>query len=415
MQAELEPTVRIRELLKDRVDFVLENVDLAFANSLRRVMMADIPTVAIDMVEVQQNTTVLPDEFISHRLGMIPLVSANCDEAIRYNRDCTCSTACQNCAVELRLNVSCSGEGTLDVTSDHIDVVRKQEWDGEFYEDGEEVAKRVENFGAPVGKGEPGNQPVLICKLRKGQTITVRCIAKKGLAKEHAKWSPCSAVSFEYDPHNRLRHTSYWFEDDIKKEWPLSHNAQEEEPPRDDELFDYNLKPNKYYFCVETDGSLGPQEVVMKGLAELQQKLANLILGLKSDPTDIDGFAGNGAALGGEAPPAGGDAGANGGWGGAAGSPAAGGGAGWGGSPAASGGGWGTTAGSPGAGWGATGGAGGSATSPGAGWGGGAAATSPAGVWGGGSSGGATGGWGSSSPSGGGWGNSSPRQGGWNV
>jgi hypothetical protein len=67
-------------------------------------MMADIPTVgvyyylcnnvipcvhlvvAIDMVEIETNTTVLPDEFIAHRLGMIPLVSANCDEAIRYTR-----------------------------------------------------------------------------------------------------------------------------------------------------------------------------------------------------------------------------------------------------------------------------------------------------------------------------------------
>ncbi len=66
--------------------------------------MADIPTVgtcpfvegiifgptsdyvAIDMVEFETNTTVLPDEFIAHRLGMIPLVSANCDEAIRYSR-----------------------------------------------------------------------------------------------------------------------------------------------------------------------------------------------------------------------------------------------------------------------------------------------------------------------------------------
>jgi DNA-directed RNA polymerase II subunit RPB3 len=64
--SDLEPTVRIRDLKKDRVDFVLENVDLAyaclilhcvlrllpniyystrFANSLRRVMMADIPTI----------------------------------------------------------------------------------------------------------------------------------------------------------------------------------------------------------------------------------------------------------------------------------------------------------------------------------------------------------------------------------
>jgi RNA polymerase Rpb3/RpoA insert domain len=65
--------------------------------------MADIPTVgafvfsraacirtqdcvAIDMVEFVTNTTVLPDEFIAHRLGMIPLVSTNCDEAIRYSR-----------------------------------------------------------------------------------------------------------------------------------------------------------------------------------------------------------------------------------------------------------------------------------------------------------------------------------------
>lgn len=38
------------------------------------------------MVEIETNTTVLPDEFIAHRLGMIPLVSANCDEAMRYNR-----------------------------------------------------------------------------------------------------------------------------------------------------------------------------------------------------------------------------------------------------------------------------------------------------------------------------------------
>lgn len=65
--------------------------------------MADIPTVgsyalespcttllnpglAIDIVEIQSNTTVLPDEFIAHRLGMIPLNSANCDEGMRYTR-----------------------------------------------------------------------------------------------------------------------------------------------------------------------------------------------------------------------------------------------------------------------------------------------------------------------------------------
>lgn len=42
--------------------------------------------IAIDIVEIESNTTVLPDEFIAHRLGMIPLVSTNCEEAIRYTR-----------------------------------------------------------------------------------------------------------------------------------------------------------------------------------------------------------------------------------------------------------------------------------------------------------------------------------------
>jgi DNA-directed RNA polymerase II subunit RPB3 len=110
----------------------------------------------------------------------------------------------------------------------------------------------------------------------------VKCIAKKvftspdwlfypssfgwlqGIAKEHAKWSPCSAVAFEYDPHNKLRHTTHWFETDERSEWPLSENAKEEDPPREDDVFDYTAAPRKFYIEVETDGSYGPQEVVMR-------------------------------------------------------------------------------------------------------------------------------------------------------
>ena len=66
----------------------------------------------------------------------------------------------------------------------------------------------------------------------------------EGMAKEHAKCSPCSAVSFEYDPHNRLRHTTYWYETDIKQEWPLSTSASTaaEEAPRDVRLQGEALK-----------------------------------------------------------------------------------------------------------------------------------------------------------------------------
>ncbi|KAF8592364.1 hypothetical protein K439DRAFT_1400124 [Ramaria rubella] len=277
-----EPSVRIRDLKRDRVNFVLENVDLAFANSLRRVMMADIPTVAIDMVEIETNTTVLADEFIAHRLGMIPLISSNCDEGIRYTRECSCASHCQYCSVELRLNVSCHDNETLDITSNHLDINTGSQGTDEG-EAGDEPNKRGEGFGWPAGKDEPGVPPVLICKIRKGQELKLRCIARKGIAKEHAKWSPCSAIAFEYDPHNKLRHTSHWFEQDERGEWPLSENAVEEDPPREDEPFDFLAKPEKFYMDVETVGSLKPKEVITKGLEELQTKLANLIHGLKSN------------------------------------------------------------------------------------------------------------------------------------
>ncbi|CAG8464920.1 3195_t:CDS:2 [Ambispora leptoticha] len=252
-----KPDIIIQELDSEKIKFILTNTELSVANALRRLMIAEVPTIAIDMVEIELNTSVLADEFIAHRLGLIPLDSMEA-EKIKYTRECNCSQYCPNCSVELTLHAKCVQDGqSLEVCSRDLQT----------------SDPRV----SPVLKDD-NDKGILIAKLRKGQELKVKCVAKKGVAKEHAKWSPCAAVAFEYDPHNRLRHTHYWKEEDEKKEWPLGTNAIQEPPMTDDEPFDYNATPNKFYFTVE--------EIVMSALKRLQEKLGMLQIALADDTTE---------------------------------------------------------------------------------------------------------------------------------
>ncbi|KAB8576189.1 hypothetical protein FH972_025717 [Carpinus fangiana] len=285
---EVGPQIKIRNVSPANVDFMLSNVSLAFANSLRRVMLAEVPTMAIDLVEVEANTSVLADEFIAHRLGLIPLSARNVDDVVG-SRDCDCESYCDRCSVVLTLQARCTGDTNMSVYA--RDLVVSEERPNEY-------------VGNPVIT-DPDGLGSLICKLRKGQELKMKCIAKKGIAREHAKWSPASAIGFEYDPYNRLRHSDYWYEEDAKKEWPLSDNAKDEDiQPTDDEPAPLDPDPTKFYLDVETVGGLQPDEIVQQGIKVLQSKLAMVISELSREGGGDGGYQspqGYGTAYGGGA------------------------------------------------------------------------------------------------------------------
>eukprot|EP01113_Clastostelium_recurvatum_P012751 TRINITY_DN1663_c0_g1_i2.p1 TRINITY_DN1663_c0_g1~~TRINITY_DN1663_c0_g1_i2.p1 ORF type:complete len:301 (-),score=56.94 TRINITY_DN1663_c0_g1_i2:21-923(-) len=287
------PHIEITELKADTMTFTLSKTDSSMANAIRRVMIAEVPTMAIDLVEIESNTSVLHDEFIAHRLGLIPLTSHTVSR-FNYTRECSCMERCPNCSVEFTLNVKCTEEGTRDVTSQELigtdpDVKPV---------DQAHVSLPVEQTGVRPESG------ILIVKLRKGQELRLRAIAKKGVGKEHAKWSPTCGVTFQYDPDIRLNYNSmemlsedqkvefvkscptkvYKYEDasrSIVIEDPLKCTSCKECVKKADalgvpDLVRVEQKQERFHFTIETTGALRPEEVVLTGFNVLRDKLENI-------------------------------------------------------------------------------------------------------------------------------------------
>lgn len=55
------------------MEFDLIGMHPFLANTFRRLMISDVPSMAIEKVHMYNNTSIIQDEVLSHRLGLIPL------------------------------------------------------------------------------------------------------------------------------------------------------------------------------------------------------------------------------------------------------------------------------------------------------------------------------------------------------
>jgi hypothetical protein len=112
------PTVEVQELTSEMIRFVLRGTDTSLANALRRVIIAEVPTIAIDLVEVIENSSCLCDEFLAHRLGLIPLISMKASDMefpYEYAGDDDTKTD-----VSIDLRVKCVTNETEEITSNDL-------------------------------------------------------------------------------------------------------------------------------------------------------------------------------------------------------------------------------------------------------------------------------------------------------
>ncbi|MBN1330017.1 MAG: DNA-directed RNA polymerase subunit D [Candidatus Heimdallarchaeota archaeon] len=158
----------------NKLRFLLKGSTYTFVNSLRRTIMSEVPTLAIEDIILVENTSPVLDEMVAHRLGLIPLTTPIDEFTIAKECENCGGEGCQFCSVPVTLEV----EASLDET--------RMVYSKDLHSDDPKI--------------KPVTDKIPIAKLGPGQKITLEAIAMMGRGKDHAKWVPAVTCSYRYYP-----------------------------------------------------------------------------------------------------------------------------------------------------------------------------------------------------------------------
>lgn len=167
--------IKITNYEEKRLEFDLMGVDCSIANALRRILISEVPTMAVKDIILRDNESVFPDEFIAHRLGLVPLqVDPEMFEFVDGDLN-------EKNSLRFVLDVENSGKDILHIYSDEIKWI-------------------------PLGnqantlRDVKFNSGVLMFKLAPRHKINVELICTKNVGKVHAKWNPVCPATYRLMP-----------------------------------------------------------------------------------------------------------------------------------------------------------------------------------------------------------------------
>ncbi|KAK9269768.1 hypothetical protein L1049_001546 [Liquidambar formosana] len=201
--------VEVIRLTEDDMEFDMIGIDPSLANAFRRILIAELPTMAIEKVLIANNTSVVQDEVLAHRLGLIPIKVDPRLFAYMSEND----TPNEKNTIVFKLHVRCErGSPRITVKSDEL----------KWLPNGSEFSLATENSTAnstskpktytsfscsqdslPIFTDNPiqlAHPDIIIAKLGPGQEIELEAHAVKGMGKTHAKWSPVATAWYRMLP-----------------------------------------------------------------------------------------------------------------------------------------------------------------------------------------------------------------------
>ncbi len=250
-----------------KLKLLIKGATIPYVNTLRRIIIEEVPTMAIEDVEFFKNDSVLYDEIIAHRLGLIPLTTSLDD--YNFRETCTCGGAgCAKCQVKFTLKVK--GPKTV--------------------------------YASDLKSTDPQIKPVYpnipITKLTEGQTLELEATAELGRGKEHMKWSPGLAYYQQVAEitinNNKIKNKEECAAICPKKVLQVKGNELVVDKNK---IYDCDLcgactdkckegikvepKENEFLFSLESWGQLNTEEIMRRAVKEIDDKFNDFIDSIK--------------------------------------------------------------------------------------------------------------------------------------
>ena len=254
--------VEVKELKPKKAVIKIEDIRPYFVNSLRRIMLSELPKLAVDDVVIYDNTSALFDEIIAHRLGLVPIPTDL--SLLSFRDECVCKgKGCPNCTV--RYTLSKEGEGT--VLSGDLQPAEKS------WAITEDKIPIVELYG--------------------DQRLILEVEAVLGRGRDHAKWQAIQAPSYrmettiEFDktkandvkefleklPNDLVQIKSNKLELKDPTKFPVLESYIEKE---NIDFLTVKRDPTKVTFTFETDGAFSAKDAIIETAKILENKYSEL-------------------------------------------------------------------------------------------------------------------------------------------
>jgi DNA-directed RNA polymerase alpha subunit/DNA-directed RNA polymerase subunit L len=275
-----------------RIQFTIKDIELSIVNAIRRIILSELPNVAFyfdpydvdnNDIVIKNNNSVLHNEFLAHRISLIP-IHFHENEINDFKPD--------DYRFILKKKNTLSSQ--INITTKDIEIFNNND---EKYD--EKFRERL------FPKNKITNDYILITKLKpnlyepqKGEEIDIEFKGSINIAKKHSRWCPTSQSCY-YNKIDEELASSVFKEKVIEQEKTKGSKLSEDEVKDMKSKFDaldiyrYFKKnkfdePNEFIFQIESECRMRPNYLFFKGLIILISKLENFITNLTNNHDSIN-------------------------------------------------------------------------------------------------------------------------------